>query len=95
MPGSILGELVTELIVKPIFEVTCYATGKPIVRLLSGGRLHTGAWEPDRRGRRDHRWYSLTFTRGGKRYADPHVVALLGMIFWIGVIGGIVLAVLF
>ena len=72
-----LGELVGELIIKPFFEFVCYWTGKPVVRLLSVGRLHVSLLaEPDRKGKRNKRWYSVTFTRDGKRYVLKKVEGL-------------------
>lgn len=89
-----LGELVGELIIKPFFEFVCYWTGKPIVRLFSLGRLHVSLLaEPDREGKRSKRWYSVTFTRGGKRYVDPEAVSVAGILVWAAIITAIVLIV--
>ena len=89
-----LGELVGELILKPLFELVGYWTGKPVVRLLSLGRLQVSALaEPDREGKRQKRWYSVTFTRGGKRYADREAVCLVGILVWAAIITAIVLIV--
>jgi hypothetical protein len=88
-----LGDLLGELIVKPLLELACYGTGKPIVWLLTLGRLRVAMIEPDKRGRRERRWYSLTFTHSGQRYVDPNLVMLVGILFWAMVIVGVVLVV--
>lgn len=86
-----LSELLGELIVKPLFWLVGYHTGKPLVRLLSLGRLHVSltAEPAPRRSKRKRRqsepsrpWYSVTFTCAGKRYLDPECVALLGLLAW-------------
>lgn len=61
--------------------------------MLSLGRLNVAMVDPDKRGKRERRWYSLTFTREGRRYLDPEVVMLVGMIFWAVV--GVVVAVVY
>lgn len=88
MPGDLLGELI-----KPFVELACYWTGKPIVRILSLGRLHVALVDPDQRGKRERRWSSLTFSRGGRRYLDAEVVMLVGMIFCAPVVVAIVVVV--
>ncbi len=94
MLGELLGDLVGELIVKPFFEFVCYWTGKPVVRLLSLGRLHVSlSAEADRRGTSKRRWYSATFTRGGRRYVDPEAVCLVGLLVWVAATAAVVLAV--
>jgi len=82
-----LGEFVVELIVKPLFEFVGYGTGKLVIRVVSLGLLDASLLaEPDREGKRNKRWYSITFTRGNKRFVDAHVVAVSGMFVWIALI---------
>jgi hypothetical protein len=81
-----LGELLGELILKPLMEAACYVTGKPVVWLLTRGRYRIELEEPDARGKRERRWYSLTFTRRGRRYVEPHVVTLVGLLVWVALI---------
>jgi hypothetical protein len=75
---------------QPIAEAVLYAAGKPVVRLFTPGRINIAFVEPDAHGRNTRRWCVLTFTRDGKRYVDPNVVMLVGLLFWPGVIAGIV-----
>jgi hypothetical protein len=80
-----LGELL-----EPIVQFAAYWTGKPIVRILSLGRLHVALLtEPDEAGKRNRHWYSLTFTRGSKRFVEPEWVSIIGMLGW-GVVVAIV-----
>ena len=89
-----LGELLGELIIKPIFEIVCYWTGKPVARLLSLGRLHVSlSTDPDRKGKPNKRWRSVTVTRGAKRYVHPEVVSLVGIFVWVAIITAIVVIV--
>ncbi len=92
--GNVPSDLLGELIIRPLMEFGCYWTGKPIiVRLLSLGKLHVALVEPHRRGKRQRKWYSLTFTRGGRRYLDAEAAMLVGMVFWALVITAVVLIV--
>ncbi|MEO6436087.1 MAG: hypothetical protein ABIP55_10035, partial [Tepidisphaeraceae bacterium] len=86
-------ELLAELIIKPLFGFLFYWTGKPIVRVLSLGQLHVAMVDPDARGKRQRRWYSCTFTLGGKRYLDAEWVMVIGFVFWALVVAAIVLVV--
>jgi hypothetical protein len=87
------GELLTELIFRPLFEILGYFVGKPVVRLLSLGRLHTSLdAEPDPAAKRK-RWSSITFVRDGKRYVSAEFVSLVGIIFLVLVIAAIVLVI--
>ena len=72
-----LGELL-----QPVFEFAAYWTGKPVVRLLSLGRLHVRLdAEPDAQTKRK-RWSSITFVRDGKRYVAADSVMLIGFLTW-------------
>lgn len=76
-----------DLVLEGIMTSVGYWTGKPIVRLLSLGRLHVSfAAEPGPRSNRDNRRTSLTFTRDGKRYLDAEAVVLVGLLAWAAII---------
>ena len=78
-------------LLEPVFYFLAYWTGKPIVRVLSLGRLHVALLaEPSRREKQRLRWYSVTFLHGGKRYVYGEVVCLVGLITWAVVIAVIV-----
>ena len=79
-----------DLFLEPFFSALGYWTGKPIVILLSGGRLHVGLIEADIEGSRNRRWYSITYTNSGKRYLSPEAVCLVGWLAWAVVIVTIV-----
>jgi hypothetical protein len=79
-------------LLEPVVYFLAYWTGKPIVRILSLGRLHVAFLaEPSRREKQKLPWYSVTFTRDGKRYVDAKAVCLVGMITWSVVVAAIVL----
>lgn len=96
MPGGAIGQFFIDVIVRPIGEfviyVACYYTGRPIVRLISLGRWRVVDWweerPPVRRGRKkeptppEQKQWTLSFVRNDRRYIQPEVTALVGMLFW-------------
>ena len=81
-------------LLEPLVYFVAYWMAKPIVRVLSLGRLHVAFLaEPDANARRKRRWNSVTFVRDGKRYLDGEVVCLVGILAWTIVIGAIVVVV--
>ena len=81
-------------LLEPLVYFAAYWTGKPIVRVLSLGRLHVALLaEPDAKARRKQKWYSVTFVRDGKRYVDGEAVCVVGLIAWILAIAAITMIV--
>jgi hypothetical protein len=79
-------------LLEPVVYFLAYWTGKPVVRILSLGRLHVAFLaEPSRREKQKLRWYSVTFMHDGKRYLDGEAVCLVGVITWAIVIAAIML----
>jgi hypothetical protein len=74
-----------EIILRPIFEIVFhlvgYYTGKPIIQLLSLGRLHVDSWVCERPDAKKWR-RPLTYRRRGRTFLDQDAVALIGIIFW-------------
>ena len=82
-----------EGLLEPVVYFLAYWTGKPVVRILSFGRLHVAFLaEPERRGKRKPRHTPTIFTRDGKRYVEAEAVCLVGMLVWGIAIAAIVIA---
>ena len=79
-------EFVLRLVFEFVFHFVGYWTGRPLVLLFSAGHLRVDefmATRPDER-----RWWKpLTYRRGGRKYLDGDFVALIGILFWVAVIG--------
>jgi len=101
--GEFFAELFGELLFKPIIYGLCFATGKPIVYVLSAGTLHAKSDAAPRnqgnrgnRNKRDKARFldvSVTYVQNKKRYLQTDFVALVGLLFWALAIAVIVLAV--
>jgi hypothetical protein len=85
MPGEIVGELILRPILEVALQIFAYFTGRVIVPLFSFGMAYV---EPAPKGVRVvvPKWHGFHRGSRGKIVVDCEMGALLGLLFWFFVV---------